>query len=381
MLGAARTPRRRTQASAACSAAGAFLVADGRPDDVQESHISEPRINDRIRVSEVRLVGPAGEQVGIVRVEDALRLAQEADLDLVEVAPDARPPVCKLMDYGKFKYEADMKAREARRNQANTVLKEIRFRLKIDPHDYGTKKGHVERFLKAGDKVKVMIMFRGREQSRPEMGVRLLQRLADDVAELGTIESMPRQDGRNMIMVLGPTKKKADVKNEQRRRAREAEARQAARRTARPTPAARPRSRSRRPRLRPAGRATAGCAPRPRRWSSRSLRPRPRPRPAGRAEPAEPLRPRPRLRRPASSRSLLRAKAAPVAERSLRRRKPASAKPASAKPAPQACCRQARCRAQADPGHRQACGAGRRSPRPGPAPRRADPTRAARRVA
>lgn len=194
------------------------------PDDVQESHISEPRINDRIRVSEVRLVGPAGEQVGIVRVEDALRLAQEADLDLVEVAPDARPPVCKLMDYGKFKYEADMKAREARRNQANTVLKEIRFRLKIDPHDYGTKKGHVERFLKAGDKVKVMIMFRGREQSRPEMGVRLLQRLADDVAELGSIESMPRQDGRNMIMVLGPTKKKADVKNEQRRRAREAEA-------------------------------------------------------------------------------------------------------------------------------------------------------------
>jgi len=207
-----------------CSAAGAFPVADDRPDDVQESHISEPRINDRIRVSEVRLVGPAGEQVGIVRVEDALRLAQEADLDLVEVAPDARPPVCKLMDYGKFKYEADMKAREARRNQANTVLKEIRFRLKIDPHDYGTKKGHVERFLKAGDKVKVMIMFRGREQSRPEMGVRLLQRLADDVAELGTIESMPRQDGRNMIMVLGPTKKKADVKNEQRRRAREAEA-------------------------------------------------------------------------------------------------------------------------------------------------------------
>lgn len=156
-------------------------------------------------------------------MEDALRLAQEADLDLVEVAPDARPPVCKLMDYGKFKYEADMKAREARRNQANTVLKEIRFRLKIDPHDYGTKKGHVERFLKAGDKVKVMIMFRGREQSRPEMGVRLLQRLADDVAEFGTVESLPRQDGRNMIMVLGPTKRKVDVKNELRRKAREAE--------------------------------------------------------------------------------------------------------------------------------------------------------------
>jgi len=194
-----------------------FLVV--AHDDIEEHHISEPRINDRIRVAEVRLVGPNGEQVGIVRVEDALRLAQDADLDLVEVAPDARPPVCKIMDYGKFKYEADMKAREARRNQSNTVLKEIRFRLKIDSHDYGTKKGHVERFLKAGDKVKVMIMFRGREQSRPEMGVRLLQRLAGDVSELGFIESMPKQDGRNMIMVLGPVKKKA----EQRRAARPAE--------------------------------------------------------------------------------------------------------------------------------------------------------------
>ncbi|WP_307824291.1 translation initiation factor IF-3 [Oerskovia paurometabola] len=178
-----------------------------------------------MRVPEVRLVGPGGEQVGVVRIEVALSLAQDADLDLVEVAPDARPPVCKLMDYGKFKYESDMKAREARRNQANTVLKEIRFRLKIDPHDYGTKKGHVERFLAAGDKVKVMIMFRGREQSRPEMGVRLLQRLADDVAELGFIESMPKQDGRNMVMVLGPVKKKAEAKSEQRKRAQEAEPR------------------------------------------------------------------------------------------------------------------------------------------------------------
>ncbi len=127
------------------------------------------------------------------------------------------------MDFGKFKYESDMKAREARRNQTNTVLKEIRFRLKIDPHDYGTKKGHVERFLKAGDKVKVMIMFRGREQSRPEMGIRLLQRLAEDVAELGFVESSPKQDGRNMTMVLGPTKKKTEAKSEQRRRAEGAE--------------------------------------------------------------------------------------------------------------------------------------------------------------
>ncbi|MFC6917812.1 translation initiation factor IF-3 [Cellulomonas gelida] len=189
--------------------------------------MSEPRINDRIRVAEVRLVGPAGEQVGIVRVEDALRLAQDADLDLVEVAPEARPPVVKIMDYGKYKYEADMKAREARRNQANTVLKEIRFRLKIDPHDYATKKGHVERFLKAGDKVKVMIMFRGREQSRPEMGFRLLQRLAADVAELGFVESSPKQDGRNMIMVIGPNKKKAEQRQEQRRQAQAAAAREA----------------------------------------------------------------------------------------------------------------------------------------------------------
>jgi translation initiation factor IF-3 len=180
-------------------------------------HITETRINDRIRVPEVRLVGPNGEQVGIVRIEDALRLAQEAELDLVEVAPQARPPVAKLMDFGKFKYESAMKEREARRNQTNTVLKEIRLRLKIDPHDYETKKGHVVRFLKGGDKVKVMIMFRGREQSRPEMGLRLLQRMAEDVTELGSVESAPRVDGRNMVMVIAPHKKKSEAKAEQRR--------------------------------------------------------------------------------------------------------------------------------------------------------------------
>ena len=164
------------------------------------------------------MVGPNGEQVGIVRVEDALRLAAEADLDLVEVAPMAKPPVAKLMDFGKFKYEAAMKAREARKNQVNTVIKEIKLRPKIDPHDYGTKKGHVERFLKGGDKVKVTIMFRGREQSRPELGYRLLQRLAQDIAELGIVESSPKQDGRNMVMVIAPTKKKAQAMAEQRRR-------------------------------------------------------------------------------------------------------------------------------------------------------------------
>ena len=164
----------------------------------------------------MRLVGPNGEQVGIVRIEDALRLAQESDLDLVEVAPMARPPVAKLMDFGKFKYESAMKDREARKNQAHTIIKEMKLRPKIDPHDYETKKGHVVRFLKAGDKVKITIMFRGREQSRPELGFRLLQKLAEDVVELGFVESSPKQDGRNMVMVLGPVRKKADVMAEQR---------------------------------------------------------------------------------------------------------------------------------------------------------------------
>ncbi|MFC2360774.1 MAG: translation initiation factor IF-3, partial [Actinomyces dentalis] len=156
--------------------------------------------------------------------EDALRLAEEASLDLVEVAPDARPPVCKLMDYGKFKYESAMKARDARRNQANTQLKEIQFRPKIDEHDYATKMGHVKRFLEGGDKVKCIVRFRGREQSRPELGIRLLQRVAEETEDLGNIESHPRQDGRNMVMVLAPTRKKAEVKSDQRRRREEARA-------------------------------------------------------------------------------------------------------------------------------------------------------------
>ena len=194
--------------SAAAAAGGA-----GGGDEAQGGHIStEARINERIRSPEVRLVGPKGEQIGIVSINDALKLAQEADLDLVEVAPTARPPVAKLMDYGKFKYESAVKARESRKNQTQTVVKEIKLRPKIDPHDYGTKKGHVERFLKAGDKVKVTIMFRGREQSRPELGFRLLQRLASDVEELGFVESQPKQDGRNMIMVIGPHRKKSETK-------------------------------------------------------------------------------------------------------------------------------------------------------------------------
>ena len=156
---------------------------------------------------EVRLVGAAGEQVGIVGIEEALRLAMEADLDLVEVAPEAKPPVCKIMDYGKFKYEAAVKAREARKNQVNTVIKEMKLRPKIDQHDYETKKGHIERFLSQGDKVKITIMFRGREQSRPELGYKLLQKLATDIGESAVIESSPLQDGRNMTMVLAPARK------------------------------------------------------------------------------------------------------------------------------------------------------------------------------
>ena len=189
----------------------------------------------------MRLVGPNGEQVGIVRVEDALRLAAESDLDLVEVAPMAKPPVAKLMDFGKFKYQEAIKEREARKNQVNTVIKEIKLRPKIDPHDYATKKGHVERFLKTGDKVKVTIMFRGREQSRPELGFRLLQRLAEDIGDLGFVESTPKQDGRNMVMVIGPTKKKAEAKAEQRRKREEVAAKapvsSSARTTASRTPA------------------------------------------------------------------------------------------------------------------------------------------------
>ncbi|WP_446721257.1 translation initiation factor IF-3 [Luteococcus sp. H101] len=183
---------------------------------LEDAISNEPRINERIRVPEVRLVGPAGEQVGIVKIDQALQLAREHDLDLVEVAPQARPPVAKLMDYGKFKYENAQKARESRRNQTNTVIKEMKLRPKIDEHDYETKKGHVVRFLKAGDKVKITIMFRGREQSRPELGFNLLKRLADDVTEFGFIESAPKQDGRNMLMVLGPTKKKTEARVEEK---------------------------------------------------------------------------------------------------------------------------------------------------------------------
>ncbi|WP_083879223.1 translation initiation factor IF-3 [Leucobacter salsicius] len=191
---------------------------------VEEPAISDPRTNDRIRVPEVRLVGPSGEQVGVVPIDTALRLAADADLDLVEVAPNSKPPVAKIMDFGKYKYEAAQKQKEARRNQANTVLKEVRFRLKIDKHDYETKTKRAIGFLEQGDKVKAMILFRGREQSRPEMGVRLLQQFAEAVAEFGVVESTPRIDGRNMVMVIAPHKNKSEAKAEQNARRAEEKA-------------------------------------------------------------------------------------------------------------------------------------------------------------
>jgi len=177
----------------------------------QGGPISDLRINDQIRTKEVRLVGPAGEQVGIVSIDKALQLAADVDLDLVEVAPTARPPVCKLMDYGKYKYESAQKARASRRNQQQTVIKEMKLRPKIDKHDYETKKGHIVRFLTAGDKVKITIMFRGREQSRPELGRRLLDKLADELSDLAIIESAAKQDGRNMIMVVAPIRPKGEI--------------------------------------------------------------------------------------------------------------------------------------------------------------------------
>ena len=146
-------------------------------------------------------------------------------MDLVEVAPDSKPPVVKIMDYGKFKYEQAQKLKEARRNQANTILKEVRFRLKIDVHDYETKRKRAEGFLQSGDKVKAMILFRGREQSRPEQGVRLLQKFAEDVAEYGSVESTPMIDGRNMVMVIGPHKNKSDAKAEANAKRAQARAR------------------------------------------------------------------------------------------------------------------------------------------------------------
>jgi translation initiation factor IF-3 len=164
------------------------------------------RINERIRVPEVRLIDENGEQVGIIPTPDALERARESDLDLVEVSPTSKPPVCRILDYSKYKYEQEQKAKQARKHQQQVNVREIKLRPKIAQHDYETKRGHVERFLKQQDKVKVTIMFRGREQSHPERGRMLLDRLLEDVSEIGVLEQAPLQEGRNMTMLLGPAR-------------------------------------------------------------------------------------------------------------------------------------------------------------------------------
>jgi translation initiation factor IF-3 len=164
------------------------------------------RINERIRVPEVRLIDDEGNQVGVLKTPDALRFAQERELDLVEVAPEARPPVCRILDYSKYKYEQAQKVKQARKHQQQITIREIKFRPKIAQHDYDTKKGHVERFLRHKDKVKVTIMFRGREVTHPERGTMILDRLAEELGELGVVEQRPMQEGRNMTMMLAPSK-------------------------------------------------------------------------------------------------------------------------------------------------------------------------------
>ena len=164
------------------------------------------RINERIRVPEVRLIDDEGNQIGVLKTADALVFAQERDLDLVEVAPEARPPVCRVLDYSKYKYEQAQKVKQARKHQQQITVREIKFRPKIAEHDYDTKKHHVERFLKHKDKVKVTIMFRGREVTHPERGTAILDRLAEELSELGVVEQRPMQEGRNMTMMMAPSK-------------------------------------------------------------------------------------------------------------------------------------------------------------------------------
>ena len=398
---------RRARGGPACKLCGAFFFHGelrelpvpgatrfGEQGDIGGHISTEPRINDRIRVPEVRLVGPSGEQVGIVSITDALRLAQEADLDLVEVAPTARPPVCKLMDFGKFKYESALKARESRKNQAQTVIKEIKIRPKIDPHDYGTKKGHVERFLRQGDKVKVTIMFRGREQSRPELGYKLLQRLAGDVEELGFVESQPKQDGRNMIMVIGPHRKKADakaVRSPERASARASAPASSQDRAASATPrAAAPARPASRPASDGSGAASQPVAPRPeapRPDATGSPRPAagsgqaaPRPDATGSPRPATgsgQASPRPAPPRPGPGASGSPGTASTAAPKPG---PPASgARPAAPKPGPSGAARPASPRPSAPRGAAAKPGEGR--PVPTPRARAAEPTPAEQRAA
>jgi len=172
----------------------------------RRSAIAEPRVNGNIRAKEVRVVAPDGEQIGVKKLQEALWLADQLDMDLVEVAPNAKPPVARLMDYGKYKYEQSVKEREARKKQSKSTIKELTFKVKIGDHDYQIKRDRAARFLRDGDKVRVRIWFRGREASRPELGRKIMDRLSNELAPFGKVEQDAKQEGRNMTMVFGPVK-------------------------------------------------------------------------------------------------------------------------------------------------------------------------------
>ena len=184
----------------------------GRRTDNERDRGPQTRVNEMIRVREVQLIGEDGANKGVVPIAEAQRYAEEKSLDLVEISPTARPPVCRVMDYGKWKYEQNIKAKEARRNRSQIIIKEIKYRPKIGQADYTTKTNHVRRFLEADDKVKVTIMFRGREMAHPELGRNILERVAQDVSDMATVETKPNLEGRNMTMMLAPVKKKEPVK-------------------------------------------------------------------------------------------------------------------------------------------------------------------------
>lgn len=177
-----------------------------RPHNAPPVRDTGPRINERIRVPEIRLIGADGENVGVVSPERGLELAEEAGLDLVEISPNASPPVCKIMDYGKFKYEQQKRESEARKKQKIIEVKEIKFRPNTDVHDYDVKMRNVKRFLEDGDKVKITLRFRGREMAHQNLGRELLERVAADVEGLGKVENMPKMEGRQMVMMIGPAK-------------------------------------------------------------------------------------------------------------------------------------------------------------------------------
>ena len=196
-----------------------MVAPDRRKKEVGTIAAQEPRLNEAIRVKECRLIAYDGSQLGIYPIEQAQRIADNEGYDLVEIAPQAQPPVCRIMDYGKFKYDQAIKAKQARKNQSKIETKEMKFRPKIDIGDYTTKKKHVMRFLAAGSKVKITIMFRGREMSHPEQGLSILERLADDLKDVAVIENQPKMEGRNMHMLIAPlpatAKKKKDSKNDE----------------------------------------------------------------------------------------------------------------------------------------------------------------------